>query len=388
MTDLSKQFDPLILEARPFGRYVPIETKSALDKQANRLKLDTNENAVGTSPKVVAAVQKDAQLLASYPTWDGERRLRVALAALHDRPRNGRLGNGRSANEPSLTDEHLILGNGGLDVLEFIARGFIKTGDELIISPPTFRFQEIAARRLGAEIINVPLDAAFNYDVDAVLAAVTDKTRVVYVCNPNNPTGNLITADSFDYLMQSMPEHVLVISDEAYAQFVDDDAYPDTRQYIHDGRNLLQLYSFSKAFGLAGLRLGYGITRPEIADYLARLKRPFHLSRLTIVAGLAAVDDQEHVQKTIDTIVSGRGWLTKQLQELNVKVYPSHGNFLLMTAGIPAKELSNKLLEHDILVSSGQQRFGLPDHIRVTVGLPHQNQRFIETMAKILGDAS
>ena len=259
-----------------------------------------------------------------------------------------------------------------------------RAGDELIMSLPTFRFQEITARQLGAKIIHVPLDATFDYDVDAVLAAVTDKTKIVYVCNPNNPTGNLITAKQFDHLMQNMPEHVLVLSDEAYCHFVDDDAYPDTSQYIHEGRNLLQLYSFSKVFGLAGLRLGYGIAKPEITNYLARMKRPFHLGRLVIAAGLTAVADQEHVQKTVKTIISGRGWLTKQLQELGVKVYPSHGNFLLMAAGIPAKELTEQLQQHGIAVSSGEQRFGLPDHIRVTVGLPQQNQRFIEAMAEVL----
>ena len=375
MTNSTLYFDPLILKSRPFGRNAPVETDADREKQADWLRMDTNENAVGTSPKVIAAVQEDAQRLSAYPAWDGERRLRLALAEMH---------NDWANDSGQLTEDHFVVGNGGMDVLEFIVNGFIRSGDELIMSYPTFRFQDIVARRLGAKIINVPLDDAFGYDVEAVLAAVTDRTKVIYACNPNNPTGNIISAAKFDYLMQHVPKHVLVVSDEAYCQFVDDTDFPDTRRYIHAERNLLQLFSFSKVFGLAGLRLGYGVARPEIAEYLARLKRPFHLGRLTVAAGLTAVADQEHVQKTIQTIISGRGWLTKQLQELGIQVTPSQGNFLLLAAGIPAETLTAQLKQHGIIVSSGQQRFGLPDHIRVTVGLPQQNQRFIEAIAKVL----
>ncbi|MCP4420451.1 MAG: histidinol-phosphate transaminase [Chloroflexi bacterium] len=374
MTHSGLIFDTNILAAPTYNRGMTIKNLPSSVNPADVVQMASNENPLGPSPQVVTAVQSEAQKLSVYPPRDGEQNLRVTLAKMHGRPENGRY----------LTADNIIVGNGGLDVLDLVARGFVKPGDEIIMSHPTFRFFEITAHRLGANIVNVPLDAAFDYDVEAVLAAVTDKTRVVYLCNPNNPTGNLITAAAIDHLMQNLPERVLVLSDEAYSHFADNTLFPDTYKYIHQGRNLFQLHSFSKVFGLAGLRLGYGITRPEIAEYLARLKRPFHLGRLTIAAGLAAVNDQDHVQKTIETMVSGRGWLTKQLTELGMKVYSSHGNFLLMTVGISSSKLTQQLLQYGIIVSSGRQRFGLPDHIRVTVGLPEQNQRLIEAMALIL----
>jgi histidinol-phosphate aminotransferase len=361
-------FDHHILAAPTYNRGLTVKDLPTSVDPAAIVKMSSNENPLGPSPQVVTAVQHEAQNLAIYPPSDGDQRLRQALADLHGR---------------SLTADHIIVGNGGLDVLDFVARGFTKAGDEIIISHPTFRFFEIAASRLGVTIVNVPLDGDFNYDVAGVLAAVTERTRVVYLCNPNNPTGNLVTAAVYDHLLHNLPAHILLISDEAYSHFADGE-FPNVTQYIHNGRNILQLYSFSKVFGLAGLRLGYGITRPEIAEYLARLKRPFHLGRLTIVAGLAAVADQNHIQQTINTMKRGRGWLTTQLTELGVKVWPSHGNFLLAAAGIPGEELTRQLLEQGIIVSSGQRRFSLPDHIRITVGLPEQNQRFIEVMSTIL----
>jgi histidinol-phosphate aminotransferase len=368
MSDSGLPFDPQILAAPIFDRRRPAANlPSSLDPAAI-IKLSANENAMGCSPAVVAAVQAEAAGLSLYPPMEGESNLRTALAQMHGR---------------SLTADYFILGNGGLDVLDFVARGLLRPGHELITSHPTFGFLDMAARRLGAVVINVPLDEAFNYDVESVLAAVTERTRVIYLCNPNNPTGNLVTADMYDHLLKKLPDHILVISDEAYAHFAGDD-FPDTTAYVHDGHNLLLLYSFSKVFGLAGLRLGYGVSRPEIVDYLSRLKRPFHLGRLILAAALAAVADQEHIQKSIANAVSGRGWLSQQLAELGVKVWPSRGNFLLMAAGIPSESLTEQLLQQGIMVTCGQRRFNLPDHIRVTVGLPEQNQRFVEVMAKIM----
>jgi histidinol-phosphate aminotransferase len=368
MTRPGLPFDPHILAAPIFDRRRPaVNLPSGLDP-ATIIKLSANENPLGCSPAVISAVQAEAAGLSRYPPIEGERNLRAALAQMHGR---------------SLTADHFVLGNGGLDVLDFVARGLLRPGHELITSHPTFGFLDMAARRLGAVVVNVPLDENFNYDVAGVLAAVTGQTRVIYLCNPNNPTGNLVTAAMYQHLLQNLPDHILVISDEAYAHFAGDD-FPDTTEHVHNGRNLLLLYSFSKVFGLAGLRLGYGITRPEIVDYLSRLKRPFHLGRLSLAAGLAAVADQEHIQKTIANTVSGRGWLSQQMAELGVKVWPGRGNFLLMAAGIPSEVLTERLLQEGVMVTCGQRRFNLPDHIRVTIGLPEQNRRFVEVMAKIM----
>jgi histidinol-phosphate aminotransferase len=368
MSQSGLPFDPHILAAPIFDRRRPAANLPAGLDTAAIIKLSANENPLGCSPAVVRAVQAEAAELACYPPMEGEGTLRAALAQMHGR---------------SLSADHFVLGNGGLDVLDFVACGLLRPGHELITSHPTFGFLDMAARRLGATVVNVPLDEAFNYDVESVLAAVTGQTRVIYLCNPNNPTGNLVTTDMYHHLMRNLPNYILVVSDEAYAHFAGND-FPDTTEYIHEGLNLLQLYSFSKVFGLAGLRLGYGIARPEIIAYLSRLKRPFHLGRLTLAAGLAAVTDQEHIQKTIANTISGRGWLSQQMAELGVKVWPGLGNFLLMAAGIPSELLTEQLLQQGVMVTCGQRRFNLPYHIRVTVGLPEQNQRFVEAMAKIM----
>ncbi len=371
MPDSGLSFDSYILTAPTFDRGRPMSSFPLEIDPAAIVKMSANENPLGCSPQVVTAVQAEAAGLSRYPPGDGEQQLRNALAQMHGR---------------SLTGDHIVLGNGGLDVLDFVARGLLRPGQEMITSHPTFSFLDMAARRLGAVVKNVPLTENFDYDVDEVRAAITDQTRIIYLCNPNNPTGNLVTTKMLEQLLHNLPDNILVISDEAYAHFAGDD-FPDTTRYIHNGCNLLQIYSFSKVFGLAGLRLGYGIARPEITTYLARLKRPFHLGRLPIAAGLAAVADHDHIQKTIANTISGRGWLQQQMTELGVKVWPSQGNFLLMAPGIPSQELTAKMLEHGVMVSSGQRRFRLPDHIRVTVDLPHQNQRFVEVLSKILQES-
>jgi histidinol-phosphate aminotransferase len=221
-----------------------------------------------------------------------------------------------------------------------------------------------------------------------MLAAVTARTRIIYLCNPNNPTGNFVPGEIYDALLDNISDDIVIISDEVYKPFVTHPGYPDTTPLIHAGKNLIQVYSFSKAYGLAGLRLGYGIASPEIAGYLARLMRFFHLGRLTLNAGLAAVDDQAHMKRTVDTIVAGREWLTEQLQALGVRVWPSQGNFILLSAGIPGHQMVERLLAAGIMVTDGGPRFKLPDCIRVTVGLPEHNRRFVSAIKEIINNPS
>ncbi len=365
------QFDEHIFAAPTYHRGMTAQDLPEGIDPADIVKMSSNENPLGSSAKVIEAVQNEAATLAKYPPRDGDHNLRAALAKLHGK---------------GLTPDHFFAGNGGLDVLDMAARGFIRPGDEMITFTPTFKFFEIAASRLGAKIVSLPLDAQddFQMDIDRMLDAITPKTKAIYICNPNNPTGNLIGSGQIDKLIDQLPANVILIADEVYSHFADQALFADTTPAIHAGKNVIQIYSFSKAFGLAGLRLGYAIARPQIADYLARLRYPFHLGRMTLAAGIAAANDTAFVEKTVDTMVSGRGWLTNQLHELGVKVWESQTNFLLVDAGIPGTELTTQFLNRGIIVSEGKQRFNLPDCIRITVGLPHQNQRFIEALAEIL----
>lgn len=335
------------------------------------LNLSTNENAFGTSPHVIEAIRREASTLHRYPSRMGELHLRERLAALH--------GHGLDAT-------NIVLGNSGSRVLALAVEGFLKPGDEVISFAPTFGFYPNAAKRAGATIVWLPLSAENNFqaNVDHVLAAVTERTRVVYLCNPNNPTGAIIESAEFDRLVETLPPHIIIVSDEVYYQFVDDDQYPNSTKHVQAGRNLIQIFSFSKAYGLAGLRLGYGIMRPELGTYMAKIQSTFQIGRIPIAAGLAAVADQDHIQHTASNIIRGRNWLTNQMRELGIKVYPSQGNFLLLEAPIAGPELTHRLLhQHGIVVADGKRRFGLPACIRVTVGTAKDNQQLITALATI-----
>lgn len=339
------------------------------------LNLSTNENAFGTSPHVIEAIRREASTLHRYPSRMGELHLRERLAALH--------GHGLDAT-------NIVLGNSGSRVLALAVEGFLKPGDEVISFAPTFGFYPNAAKRAGATIVWLPLSAENNFqaNVDHVLAAVTERTRVVYLCNPNNPTGAIIESAEFDRLVETLPPHIIIVSDEVYYQFVDDPTFPNSVKHITAGRNLIQIFSFSKAYGLAGLRLGYGIMRPEIGAYFAKMQSTFQIGRVPVAAGLAAIADQDHIAHTATSVIRGRNWLTHQLGELGVKVYPSQGNFLLMAAPLAGAELSQRLLtDYGILVADGKRRFGLPACVRVTVGTSAENQRFMAAMAAILSES-
>jgi histidinol-phosphate aminotransferase len=342
--------------------------KASEDYGPETLKMHYNESPLGPSPRVVEAIQQAATGLNRYPPI-GDDDLRAALA---------------EAFGEALTPDHFFTGNGGSDVLGMIAAGFINPGDECILCRPTFPIYERTARRAGAEIVYADLDPEnFTYDIEAILAAITPRTKLVYICNPNNPTGTPLTATQMETLMDNVPDHVLVVSDEVYHSFADPQIFPDSLEYIRQGKNLFIIHSFSKAYSLAGLRLGYGIARPEINHYLARLRGPFHLSELTLVGGMAALQDTAYVQKTVELVVQGRQWLYEQMRALGVQTWPSQTNFLLFRPSVPAAEVAEQFLQRGIIVRP-MTGFYLPDCMRVTVGLPEENERFIAALREIL----
>jgi histidinol-phosphate aminotransferase len=362
---MSLKFDPNIQAAPIFAG-----GKAAEDYGPEALKLHYNESPLGPSPLAVAAIQKAAANLNRYPPI-GDDDLRAALV---------------EAFGEGWTPEHFITGNGGSDVLEIVAKGFINPGDECILCRPTFPIYERTARRAGAEIVYADLDPEdFTYDVEAILAAITPRTSLVYLCNPNNPTGTLLTAGQMETLMDNIPDHVLVVSDEVYHSFADPAIFPHSLNYIRQGKNLFITHSFSKAYSLAGLRLGYGISTPEINHYLARLRGPFHLSELVLAGGLAALQDRAYMQKTVELVVQGRQWLYQQLTNLGVQTWPSQTNFLLFKPPLPAGEVAGRFLQQGIVVRP-MAGFYLPDHMRVTVGLQEENERFISTLKEILAE--
>lgn len=325
-----------------------------------------NESPLGPSPAVVAAVQRNAAALGNYPP-ETDDALRSALAAFYGR---------------GLGPDHFVAENGAATILDLVARVTLAPGDAAVICPPTFPIYAMIVEYLGGVVIPAPLDeATFAYDIDRMLAAVTPRTRLLYVCSPNNPTGNIITADQLARLLAGLPPEVLVVYDEVYHHFVTQTDRPDAIGRVLAGDNLIVIHSFAKAYGMAGLRLGYGIARPDIIRRLAPVRRPYYLGTLLFEAGLAALGDQAHIQKTVETTLAGRAWLYGQLQELGLQVWPGQGNFLLFACPVPAHEWAAALEQRGILV---RPAYGLPNHMRVSVGLPAANQALVEALGEII----
>ena len=350
---------------------------SAEDRlQAQRVspahRLQNNENPLGPSPRVVEAVRSVAPTLGVYPSYS-DIELRRAIVDV--------LGRG-------LTPEHIFTGCSGFEALELITRALLAPGDEVILSSPTFTG---AYRRvcepLGAVVVDVPLEPrSFRYRPEAVLHAVTARTKLVFVCNPNNPTGTVISARAIETLMSGLPEHVLAVADEVYHHFVDDADYPDSLRYVLDGRNIVIVHSFSKVYGLAGLRLGYGIAKPDIANIIAGLQRGFHQNKLALAAGIAACRDQAHVRHVIDYLRAEARWVCRQFDRLDVHYWKPAANFVLFETRVPADELQAQLQQRGLLLR-GQSRNGMPHALRLSLGTRAANRAFITALEDILGAA-
>lgn len=360
-------FDPLIAAVPRASRWMSkedVRQKYGLDTV---YRMSFNESPLGPSPAAVQAIQEAAASLGDYPDFSDEA-LREALA--------NQMGRG-------LTADHFFTGCSGFESLELVTRAFIRAGDECLVSHPTFGVYNRLINMQGGTIVDVPLQDDFSVNVDALLAAVTDKTRMLILCNPNNPTGTYMPASDMERLVTQMPEHVLIVSDEVYAHFATAADFPDSLPYVLDKRPFVLIYTFSKAYGLAGLRLGYGIAPLPIADYVARLQRGFHQNALTLAAGIAAIQDQNHLQKNVQAALKGKSWLYEQLDALDLAYIPSQTNFVLMKTPIPAVEVARQLEPMGILV----RPMASPKHthhLRVTVSVPEGNQRFINGLKQIL----
>ena len=333
-------------------------------------RLHNNENPLGPSPSVVEAIREVTPTLAVYPNYS-DIELRRAIAEV--------LGRG-------LTPAHIFTSCSGFEALELIARATLAPGDEVILSSPTFTgaYRKVS-EPLGARVVDVPLEPrSFRYRPKAVLDAVTERSKLVLLCNPNNPTGTVISAAAVETLMRGLPEHVLVVADEVYHQFVADADYPDSLRYVLEGRNIVIVHSFSKVYGLAGLRLGYGIARPEIANAIAGLHRGFHQNKLALAAGIAACRDQAHVRHVVDYMRAEARWVCAQFDRLDIHYWTPAANFILFETRMPADELQAKLGQRGLLLR-GQTRNGLPYAMRVSLGLRQANRAFISALEDILG---
>mgnify|MGYP000265345511 CR=1 FL=1 len=348
--------------------YVPGKPIEELERELgikDSIKIASNENPLGPSPKGVAAAQALLNNLHRYP--DG------GATTLRD----------RLSKKLGVPADQIVVGNGSNEVLELATATFMRPGDHAVISAHAFVVYDLAVDSRGYDKTVVPPGKNYGHDLRAMAKAVTDKTRIVFIANPNNPTGTYNTREELDELLESLPQDVIVVLDEAYFEFVDQPDYPDGVELVKKGANVIACRTFSKIYGLAGLRCGYGVMPAELAGYINRVRQPFNVNMLAQAAAEAAIDDVEFVEKAKAVNRQGMAFLERSFNEMKLEFIPSVGNFVLFKCPIDTKVAYDKLLRKGVIVRP-MGGYKLGEWLRVTVGLPEENQRFIQALKEIL----
>ncbi len=327
------------------------------------IKLASNENPLGPSPKALAAVSAALHELHRYP--DGNCfYLKRAVAKKY-----------------GLSPDALIFGNGSNEIIELAVRTFLRPGDEAVMADHAFAIYRLVVQAAGGSSRIVPM-RNFTHDLDAIAEAITPATRMVFLANPNNPTGTIFFRAEWEEFLRAVPKGVIVVMDEAYFEFVEDPEYPDSLAAHGSGRTLITLRTFSKIYGLAGLRIGFGAAHPELIEVMNRVRQPFNVSSLAQVAALAALDDDEHVTRTRQCNREGMAYLRHECGRLGLEYVPSWANFLLIRVGNGAR-VYEALLRDGVIVRP-MSVYGFADHVRVTVGTAEENARFVTALERAL----
>jgi histidinol-phosphate aminotransferase len=282
-----------------------------------------------------------------------------------------------------VTPEELCVGNGSNELLELVTRAFLGPGDEAVMGHPAFVVYRSVCQAVGGQIREVSLKD-FTHDLRGMLKAVTARTKLVFLGNPNNPTGTYVSPTDLDDFVRALPPDVILVVDEAYREYVPRYLQPDLLRYVREGRYLLALRTFSKAYGLAGLRIGYGIGSTEMVGLLNRVRQPFNVNTLAQKAALAALDDAAHLEETLRITEAGRKTMQSRLDELGLVTIPSVTNFILVNVGVEGKAVADALLRNGVIVRS-MEGYSLPTYIRVTVGTRQENSRALQALAEVLG---
>ncbi|NQD91835.1 histidinol-phosphate transaminase [Pseudomonas sp. CrR25] len=350
--------------------YVPGKPVDELARElglapANIVKLASNENPLGPSPKVLEAIRGELAELTRYPDGNGFA-LKSRLAARY-----------------GVQVAQVTLGNGSNDILELVARAYLAPGLNAVFSEHAFAVYPIATQAVGAQG-KVVSARDHGHDLEAMLAAIDANTRVVFVANPNNPTGTWFGPQALSDFLARVPEHVLVVLDEAYIEYAEGDELPDGLDYLAQHSNLLVSRTFSKAYGLAALRVGYGISSAQIADVLNRVRQPFNVNSLALAAACAALDDVEYLAQSRRLNDAGMEQLQAGCRELGLGWIPSKGNFIAIDFARDTAAINQALLREGVIVRP-VAGYGMPNYLRVSIGLPEENARFLAVLAKVLG---
>lgn len=354
-----------VLEIKPYQPGKPIEEVAreiGVGDIESISKLASNENPLGPSPLALAAIRKALPRLNLYP--DGScYYLKQALSR--------KLG---------LPPERIILGNGSNEIIELIMHVFAGKGDSVVYAHPSFLVYRLVAKLFGVGAIEVPLKY-FTHDLNAMARAITPETRVIFIANPNNPTGTAVSPPEIETFLRDLPPDVITVIDEAYYEYLPDSLKFNSLDYL-DKRRIIVLRTFSKIYGLAGLRIGYGLSSEDVVEILNRVRQPFNTNSLAQAGALAALDDDEHVRRTLEINRKGLEMLNRGFQDLDLDFVPSFANFVLVKVG-QGQEIFQKLLKKGIIVRP-MDFYDMPEYLRITVGLPEENQRLLKELEKLI----
>jgi histidinol-phosphate aminotransferase len=356
---------PHIAELVPYPPGKPLDELEREYGITGSIKLASNENPLGPSPLATNAIRSALDGLNRYPDGSGYY-LKKKLSEKFALPFAG-----------------LVLGNGSNEIIELCIRTFVQPGDEVILPAPSFLVYRLAVQAVGGKVIAIPL-ADYTIDLRRTAEAVSSRTKVVFINNPNNPTGTVIRKAEFESFLAALPVHVIVVLDEAYIEFVQDHDTPNGFHYTGmNGPCVVVARTFSKAYGLAGLRVGFGAMPPELADYLHRVRQPFNVGTLAQVAALAALDDHEFLQRTQRTVADGLAYLYREIAGLGLRYVPTQANFFLIEVPVDARQIYEAMLRQGVIIRA-MNAYGMPHHIRISAGLPEENQRFIGALKTTL----
>ncbi|MGF7185460.1 histidinol-phosphate aminotransferase [Desulfitispora alkaliphila] len=349
-----------ILRIKPYVPGKPIEEVKRELGLNEIIKLASNENPYGASAKAVEAMKQTIEKIHIYPDANGFE-LKVALGEKY-----------------GFDPQCFILGNGSDENIKMIAQAFLNPGEEVVFGAPSFMAYDFAAKVMDAEVKAVPLKENC-YDLEGMLQEITDKTKLVFICNPNNPTGTIVKKHQLEQFINQLPEHVIAVIDEAYAQYADDPQFVSGIDYVRQGKQVIVLRTFSKIYGLAGIRVGYGIASPEIIAMIERVREPFNTNLVAQAGAIAALRDAAHLSFCRKENIIQKKVLEDQFKKLGLSWIDTQANFIMLDTGIDATELHQEMLKQGVIIRPGHV-FGMPTYIRVTIGTPEENKKFIEAL--------
>lgn len=352
-----------ILDFQPYLPGRPIEIVKREEKLNEVFKLASNENSLGPSPRVVKAIGKVLGAINRYPDGGGFY-LKKALA-----------------KKLRLNMENIILGNGTDEIIEIIGKTFLNPEDEIIVSEHAFIRYYMAGKLMDCRVKTIPM-RGFTHNLTYMRKAITKKTKIVFIANPNNPTGTYVNRKEVESFMKNLAKNIIVVFDEAYYEYVTEKDFPDTLSYIRNGKTLVVLRTFSKIYGLAGLRIGYGISPPEMIDYMERIRPPFNTNSLAQIAALTSLSDINQIKRGQRVVKEGKEYLEKALEKMGLEYVPSVANFILIKVE-EGKKVFKQLIKRGIIVRA-MDEYNLPQYIRVTIGLPKENRLFIKRLKEAL----